>query len=234
MAKRGIATMSSRPPWPQPHQCLDLSGVAGFGRQNEEGVLLSLHPTVKPVALVADAILDCSRRGALVLDAFLGSGTTLIAAKRTGRTCYGMELDPLYVDTIILRWQAYAGAIARHAACYDVGYCKPPLHTRFRKGRSGNPKGRSKGTKNFATGVVLEHEMNMASRLEGGADLSGHLVEPIRFADRLDRVKAQSVEAVFHDPVERILGEEVSDLRPAEVDRRPQGVARSSRNMDGA
>jgi len=90
-------------------------GAAGFGRQNEEGVLLSLHPTVKPVALVADAILDCSRRGDLVLDAFLGSGTTLIAAERTGRTCYGIELDPLYVDTIIRRWQAYAGEIARHA-----------------------------------------------------------------------------------------------------------------------
>jgi DNA modification methylase len=89
-------------------------GVAGFGRQNEEGVLLSLHPTVKPVALVADAILDCSGRGDLVLDAFLGSGTTLIAAERTGRTCYGIELDPLYVDTIIRRWQAYAGEIARH------------------------------------------------------------------------------------------------------------------------
>ena len=90
-------------------------GGAGFGRQNEEGVLLSLHPTVKPVALVADAILDCSRRGDLVLDAFLGSGTTLIAAERTGRTCYGIELDPLYVDTIIRRWHANAGEIARHA-----------------------------------------------------------------------------------------------------------------------
>jgi DNA modification methylase len=89
-------------------------GVAGFGRQAEEGVLLSLHPTVKPVALVADAILDCANRGALVLDAFLGSGTTLIAAERTGRTCYGIELDPLYVDTIIRRWQAYAGETARH------------------------------------------------------------------------------------------------------------------------
>lgn len=90
-------------------------GVAGFGRQAEEGVLLSLHPTVKPVALVADAILDCTNRGALVLDAFLGSGTTLIAAERTGRTCYGIELDPLYVDTVIRRWQAYAGETARHA-----------------------------------------------------------------------------------------------------------------------
>jgi adenine specific DNA methylase Mod len=84
-------------------------------RQNEEGVLLSLHPTVKPVALVADAILDCSIRGDLVLDAFLGSGTTLIATERTGRTCYGLELDPLYVDTIIRRWQVYAGETARHA-----------------------------------------------------------------------------------------------------------------------
>jgi hypothetical protein len=93
--------------WPYP-------GATGFGRRNEEGVLLRLHPTVKPVALVADAILDCSSRGHLVLDAFLGSGTTLIAAERTGRTCYGIELDPLYVDTIIRRWQAYAGEIARH------------------------------------------------------------------------------------------------------------------------
>jgi DNA modification methylase len=64
---------------------------------------------------VADAILDCSSRGDLVLDAFLGSGTTLIAAERTGRTCCGIELDLLYVDTIIRRWQAYAGEIARHA-----------------------------------------------------------------------------------------------------------------------
>ena len=73
----------------------------------EEGNLLALHPTVKPVALVADAIMDCSARGDIVLDAFLGSGTTLIAAQRTGRRCYGLELDPLYVDTIVRRWQAF-------------------------------------------------------------------------------------------------------------------------------
>jgi DNA modification methylase len=64
---------------------------------------------------MADAILDCSSRGDLVLDAFLGSGTTLIAAERTGRCCRGLELDPLYVDTIVRRWQAYAGEDARHA-----------------------------------------------------------------------------------------------------------------------
>jgi DNA modification methylase len=90
-------------------------GISGFGWQGEEGNLFALHPTVKPVALVADAILDCSSRGDLVLDAFLGSGTTVIAAERTGRCCRGLELDPLYVDTIIRRWQGYAGEDARHA-----------------------------------------------------------------------------------------------------------------------
>lgn len=91
-------------------------GVNSFGRSTEEGNLLALHPTVKPVALVADAILDCSARGDVVLDPFLGSGTTLIAAERVGRRCYGMELDPLYVDTIIRRWQALSGEAAVHAA----------------------------------------------------------------------------------------------------------------------
>ena len=59
--------------------------------------------------MVADAILDCSARGEIVLDAFLGSGTTVIAAERTGRRCYGLELDPGYVDTIVRRWQALTG-----------------------------------------------------------------------------------------------------------------------------
>jgi DNA modification methylase len=87
----------------------------GFGRASEEGHLAALHPTIKPVAMVADAILDSSRRGDIVLDCFLGSGTTLMAAERTGRQCRGLELDPLYVDAIVRRWQAYTGAAARHA-----------------------------------------------------------------------------------------------------------------------
>ena len=91
-------------------------GVNSFARRGEEGNLLALHPTVKPVALVADAMLDCSARGDLVLDAFLGSGTTVIAAERTGRRCYGLELDPAYVDTIVRRWQTLTGGSARHAA----------------------------------------------------------------------------------------------------------------------
>ena len=91
-------------------------GANSFARCGEEGNLLALHPTVKPVAMVADAILDCPARGEIVLDAFLGSGTTLIAAERTGRRCYGLELDPAYVDTIIRRWEALTGGSARHAA----------------------------------------------------------------------------------------------------------------------
>jgi DNA modification methylase len=89
--------------------------VGGIGRQSEEGNLLALHPTVKPVALVADAILDCSSRGDVVLDAFLGSGSTLIAAERIGRTCHGIEIDPLYVDVAIRRWQSHTGDHAIHA-----------------------------------------------------------------------------------------------------------------------
>ena len=85
-----------------------------FGKSGAEGNLLALHPTVKPVALVADAILDASARGDVVLDPFLGSGTTIIAAARTGRRCYGLELDPIYVDTIVRRWQAFTGEQARH------------------------------------------------------------------------------------------------------------------------
>ncbi|MGC1890317.1 MAG: DNA methyltransferase [Stellaceae bacterium] len=91
-------------------------GANSFARSSEEGNLLALHPTVKPVAMVADAILDCSARGDIVLDTFLGSGTTLVAAERTGRRCHGMELDPAYVDTSVRRWQKLSGRSARHAA----------------------------------------------------------------------------------------------------------------------
>jgi len=73
---------------------------------------LAMHPTVKPVALVADAIKDCSRRGGLVLDPFCGSGTILIAAERTGRKARTLEIDPIYVDVAVRRWQAYAGKAA--------------------------------------------------------------------------------------------------------------------------
>ena len=90
-------------------------GSQSFARSTDEDNLLALHPTVKPVRLVADALLDASARQNLVLDPFLGSGTTIIAAERTGRICYGLELDPRYVDVTIRRWQAYTGDHARHA-----------------------------------------------------------------------------------------------------------------------
>ena len=83
------------------------------GRRNED---LVLHPTVKPTGLVADAIQDVTRRGDLVLDLFLGSGTTLIAAERTGRRFRGVEFDPAYVDVAITRWAEKTGleAVLEH------------------------------------------------------------------------------------------------------------------------
>jgi DNA modification methylase len=84
------------------------AGANGFARKGSENVL-ALHPTVKPIALVADAILDCTKRGGVVLDPFLGSGTTILAAERTGRRCFGIEIDPLYVDTAIGRWERLTG-----------------------------------------------------------------------------------------------------------------------------
>ena len=77
---------------------------------------LAMHPTVKPVALVADAILDVTRRGALVLDPFGGSGTTLIAAEKTGRCARLVEFDPLYCDVIVRRYEAFTGKRATLAA----------------------------------------------------------------------------------------------------------------------
>lgn len=84
----------------------DYAGVNSFGKQKDN---LRYHPTVKPMEMVRDAILDVTNRGQIVLDAFLGSGTTLIAAEKCGRICYGIELEPLYVDTAIRRWEELAG-----------------------------------------------------------------------------------------------------------------------------
>ena len=71
-----------------------------------------MHPTVKPAAMMADAIRDVTKRGALVLDPFAGSGTTLLAAEKTGRTCCAIEYEPHYCDVIVRRWQAYTGKSA--------------------------------------------------------------------------------------------------------------------------
>ena len=89
------------------------AGLNAFGATREAD--LAAHPTVKPVALVADAILDCSRRKGIVLDAFAGSGTTLVACERTGRRGYGIELDPGYCDLIVRRLANATGLAAVHA-----------------------------------------------------------------------------------------------------------------------
>ena len=104
------------PPRPQPHQRLGLRRASTRlrdGRLEE----LAMHPTVKPVALVADAILDCSKRGGIVLDCFGGSGTTLIAAEKTGRRGSVMELDAAYVDVRIRRFEKLTGE--RADTCRD-------------------------------------------------------------------------------------------------------------------
>lgn len=72
------------------------------------------HPTVKPTALIADALKDCTRRGEVVLDTFCGSGSTLLAAEKVGRCGRGIEIDPRYVDVAIRRWQAFTGKDAVH------------------------------------------------------------------------------------------------------------------------
>jgi len=88
------------------------AGANTFGKDRDAE--LAMHPTVKPLSLVADAILDCSKRGGIVLDAFAGSGTTLLAAEKTGRLGYGIEIDPYYSDTIIRRFEDVYGLNATH------------------------------------------------------------------------------------------------------------------------
>ncbi|MZR11437.1 hypothetical protein GQE99_00125 [Maritimibacter sp. DP07] len=85
----------------------DYAGVNSFGRGREAD--LADHPTVKPTALVADAILDVTHRGDVVLDPFGGSGATLLAAEKTGRAACLIELDPAYVDVAIRRWEKATG-----------------------------------------------------------------------------------------------------------------------------
>lgn len=88
----------------------DYAGVNTFGRTRDAD--LAAHPTVKPVALIADAIRDCSKRGDVILDPFAGSGTIFLAAERTGRRAAAIELDPHYVDTAVRRWQQATGKAA--------------------------------------------------------------------------------------------------------------------------
>lgn len=96
--------------WSYPSARSMTSGGGDPGRDE----VLSLHPTVKPVRLIEDAILDCSRRGEIVVDPFLGSGSTLIACEKTKRRCFGIELEPRYAAVTIYRWQQWTGRQAIH------------------------------------------------------------------------------------------------------------------------
>jgi DNA modification methylase len=75
---------------------------------------LQSHPTVKPVALVSDAMKDCTRRGDIVVDTFSGSGTTILAAERVGRRAFALEIEPRFVDVAIRRWQSFTRKDAIH------------------------------------------------------------------------------------------------------------------------
>jgi hypothetical protein len=89
-------------------------GFNGFGRKDTENAA-AFHPTVKPIAMVADAILDSTKRNDIVFDPYIGSGTTILAAERTGRRCFGIEIDPIYVDTTIGRWERLTGLKAKNS-----------------------------------------------------------------------------------------------------------------------
>ena len=101
---------------------------------------LALHPTVKPVQLIADALRDVSGRGEIVLDGFGGSGSTLIAAEKTGRRARLCEIDPIYCDRILARWEAYAQDDAR-AAGDRGGRRRPGGGTMSRARRPRHPTG---------------------------------------------------------------------------------------------
>jgi DNA modification methylase len=89
-------------------------GATGFARKGTKDAP-AIHPTVKPIALVSDAILDCTKRGDIVLDPFIGSGTAILAAERTGRRCFGVEIDLIYVDLAIGRWERLTGRKAQNS-----------------------------------------------------------------------------------------------------------------------
>ncbi|NQW95112.1 MAG: site-specific DNA-methyltransferase, partial [Polaromonas sp.] len=98
----------------------DYAGVNSFGRTRNAD--LADHPTVKPTALVADAIRDVTKPGEIVIDGFIGSGTTILAAERTKRICFGIDIEPRYVDVAIRRWETVTGqraTLAESGETYD-------------------------------------------------------------------------------------------------------------------
>lgn len=113
------------------------AGFSSFGPERDQ--LLGMHPTVKPVTMLADAIKDVTHRGHVVLDTFLGSGSTLMAAHETGRICFGLDLDPLYVDVAVRRWQNRTGRAAVHSSTGEsFDACAQRLLASHSEPRHGN------------------------------------------------------------------------------------------------
>ncbi len=123
-------------------------GASSMGSEARKG--LQHHPTVKPVAMLEDALLDMTERGDIVLDPFLGSGSTLIAAENTGRRCRGLELDPLYVDVILRRYEAMTG---RPAVLESTGETYAELAARRQRDAEARPVPLSNAEKPAEDGI---------------------------------------------------------------------------------
>jgi DNA modification methylase len=152
------------------------AGMSSFGKDRDAS--LAGHPTPKPLALVSDAILDCSKRGGIVMDTFAGSGTTLLAAEKTGRRGYGIEIDPHYADLIIKRLGETYGLGAIHI---DSGLGFDRIRTRRAERqkddqagttdkRAGNvdAKGRKTGRQNLSRQKANNHGKTAGRRRGGG------------------------------------------------------------------
>ena len=127
-------------------------GASSLGSDARKG--LQDHPTVKPTAMLADALFDLTNRGEIVLDPFLGSGSTLMAAEKTSRVCRGVELDPLYVDLIIRRYEALTGGTAILAGTEEKFADLAPRRAAERHGADSIGDARSPGADNGGTAAL--------------------------------------------------------------------------------
>ncbi len=193
-------------------------------------------PTLKPIALVADAIKDCTRRGDLIVDPFLRSGTTLLAAERVGRKAYGMDVDPLLhrcshpplarlypsgcnpcchradlwrsgrssrlrkpEEDKVNSWTPVPPSGTTPITRPDVGYGRPPTEHQFKPGKSGNRRGRPKGSKNEATLIneILNRKIEVRRKRQDAADQPSR-----RYSSKIRRGRAPGQSKGGHLPAQ--------------------------------